>query len=251
MESGVLPRRRRVACAALVAILASAIGIAPALIADAGASGAGLDTGLRGGPEGDVEQSLELFVSRSPEAYERASIRAEGFAESPLELWVYEDLRGRACSATPAGRTSRTRLVFGGLEVNGAFAAARFLRMRKPGRHTYCAYLGPDENTAFSVLGVARQIRRPLLRAGRARRTVATALRRHGFAGHVVASLKRGCDRLTRSKFQCRFSSAFPGYRLNGSGPVGLKERLSYRFQVSAQGRTFVLTDENEGRLLG
>jgi hypothetical protein len=250
MEPRVLHRKRRVACAALAAIVASAIGTAPALIADAGASG-DLDPDLRGALGEDGEQSLELFVSRSPEAYQRASIRAEGFAESPLELWVYEDLLGGACSATPAGRTSRTRLVFGGLNVSGAFAAARQLRMKKPGRHTYCAYLGPDQNTALNVLGTARQIRRPLLRAGRARRTVATALRRHKFADRVVASLQQGCDRRTRSKFQCRFSSAFPGYRLQGSGPVGLKKRLSYRFEVSAQGRTFVLTDENEGHFPG
>jgi hypothetical protein len=215
------------------------------------ASGAGIDTHLAGVPDQDADVSLDLFVGRNPEAYKRAPIRAEGFAEVPLELWVYEDLRGSACSSTPAGRSSRTRLVFGGLNVNGAFVAARFLTMRKPGRHTFCAYLGPDQDTVFNVLGAARQVRRPLLRAGRARRTVATALRRHEFADRVVASLRRGCDRRSRSKFQCRFSSAFPGFRLSGNGPVGLKRRVSYRFQVFAQGRTFVLTDENEGRSPG
>ncbi len=104
---------------------------------------------------------------------------------------------------------------------------------------------GPRETFRFKVL-------RPPLEAGRAERTVATALRRHQFAKRVIANLERSCTRLGRFKFSCRFSSAFPGYSLKGHGPVELRGgRISYRFVVWAQGQRVVLTDENEGRFPG
>ncbi len=103
---------------------------------------------------------------------------------------------------------------------------------------------------ANSVPQAARALS-PRLRAGRARRTVAASLRRHDFANEVVANLEQRCRRRGRSTFACRFSSAFPGFRLSGRGPVELKRRVSYRFRVRAQGQTFTLTDENEGRFPG
>jgi hypothetical protein len=234
-----LSARRRFAIPATLAICAAAFGITAAPAAGQG-----------GVPE-PGEQALDLFVSLRVVAYKRATVRAEGFAESPLELWVYEDLRGNGCAATPAGRPPRTRIVFGEVPVDGGFGVARSLKMKKPGQHTFCAYLGPDEDTASNTVAVGRRVQRPLLTASRARRTVAAAIRRHGFADRVAANLEESCQRRSRSRFECRLSSAFPGYSLNGGGSVELKRRLSYRFQVSVRGRSFVLTDENEGSAPG
>jgi Bacterial Ig-like domain len=124
-------------------------------------------------------------------------------------------------------------------------------RKLKPGRHALVA-------TAFDALGnpgprrtFRFRVLRPPLRPGLAERAVAAALRRHRFARQVVANLERTCDRRGRFKFSCRFSSTFPGYRLEGRGTVKRVKRLSYRFRVQAQGRTFVLTDENEGGFPG
>jgi hypothetical protein len=196
------------------------------------------------------ELSLGLFVSPHLEAYKRATVRAEGFADTPLLLSVYEDLRGQGCSASPAGRGARTRVLIAE-RVDGAFDVERRPKMKRPGRRTFCAYLGPDEDTASNALAVGRRVLRPLLKAGRARRTVEAALRRHGFANRVVENLNESCRRRNRSEFECRLSSAFPGFRLNGRGPVELKRRLSYRFRVVVQGQSFTLTDENEGGLPG
>ena len=125
-------------------------------------------------------------------------------------------------------------------------------RELKPGRHKLLVTAfddlgnpGPPEAFRFKVL-------KPPLKAGRAEGTVATALRRHKFANRVVANLEQSCSRVGRFKFSCRFSSGFPGYSLNGRGPVELQDgRVSYRFKVRAQGRTLILTDENEGRFPG
>jgi hypothetical protein len=96
------------------------------------------------------------------------------------------------------------------------------------------------------------KVLRPPLEEDRAERTVATSLRRHKFAKRVIANLVERCSRRGRLKFTCRFSSAFPGYRLKGHGPVELRRgRISYRFVVVAQGQRLVLTDENEGRFPG
>ena len=125
-------------------------------------------------------------------------------------------------------------------------------RKLKPGRHKLLVTAfddlgnpGPPKAFRFKVL-------KPPLKAGRAEGTVATALRRHKFANRVVANLEQSCSRVGRFKFSCRFSSGFPGYSLNGRGPVELQDgRISYRFRVRAQGRTLILTDENEGRFPG
>jgi hypothetical protein len=200
---------------------------------------------------GSPQRALELFVSPRPTAFKRATIRASGVAAPPSRLWVYENVRGKTCPTVPAERNGRTRTVIDGVEVGGTFTEKRRPRMKKPGRHAYCAYLGPSEDTAYMASFTTRKVRKPLLTAGRARRTVATALRRHGFADRVVANLEETCSRRSRSEFQCRFASAFPGYFLRGLGSVELRKRLSYRFQVSIRGRSFELTDENEGGLPG
>jgi hypothetical protein len=122
-------------------------------------------------------------------------------------------------------------------------------RKLKPGRHRLVATAfdalenpGPSQSFRFRIL-------RPALRESLARSTVASALRRHDFANRVIKNLDEDCNRRSRFKFACSFSSSFPGYRLTGSGIVQRRKRLSYRFSVRAQGRTIVLTDENEGRV--
>ncbi len=204
---------------------------------------------------GQEEGSLSLLVSRHPEAYKRATVGARGFADSRLKLWVYEDPRGKTCSVTAAGRKPRTRTLITGLPVDGAFRERRRLTMKRPGRHAFCAYLGPNDGTAQNTSFTSRTVRPPLLRAERANRTVAVALRRHRFANRVVEHLEQSCRRRSRSEFKCRFSSAFPGYSLSGHGSVELKKRVSYRFDVwvrtSVRGQSFVLTDGNEGSFPG
>jgi hypothetical protein len=200
---------------------------------------------------GSPQRSLELFVKRRPVAFKRALIRAEGVASPALRLWVYEKLRGKECAETPAERTGRTRMLIDGETVSGAFSEKRRPRMKKPGRHAFCAYLGPGEDAVRRESFVTRKVRKPLLSASRARETVKEALQRHGFAKRVIANLRQSCARRDRSEFECRFSSSFPGYSLSGRGSVERKRRVSYRFPVSVKGRSFTLTDENEGRLQG
>jgi hypothetical protein len=194
---------------------------------------------------------LSLFVSRRPEAYRRATIRAEGFADSPLKLWVYESFRGKACPDTPAEPIPRHQRLIVGTQVDGDFNEQRRPRMRKPGRHSYCAYMGPNEANADVTSSTTRKVRKPLLKAPRAHGSVETAIERHGFADRVANNLQKSCSRRSRSEFECTFTSAFPGYFLQGSGSVELTRNLSYRFRVTVRGRSFVLTDENEGRLPG
>jgi Bacterial Ig-like domain len=121
-------------------------------------------------------------------------------------------------------------------------------RKLKPGRHKLVA-------TAFDALenpGTPQTFRfrvlRPRLKERRARRTVAVALRRHDFSDRVIRELEESCSRRGRFRFFCRFSSTFPGYSLSGRGKVRRRQRLSYRFRVRAQGQSFVLKDETEGR---
>jgi hypothetical protein len=198
-----------------------------------------------------IERSLELSVKRRPEAFKRAFVRAEGVARPALRLWVLEKLRGKECPATPAERTGRTRLLIDGEIVGGTFSEERRPRMKRPGPHAFCAYLGPDEDTVRRTSFVTRKVRKPFLSASRARETVKDALKRHGFANRVLANLSQSCARRSRSEFECQFSSSFPGYSLSGHGSVERKRRVSYRFPVAIEGRSFTLTDENEGGLRG
>ncbi|HET6829885.1 MAG TPA: hypothetical protein VFH44_00915, partial [Solirubrobacterales bacterium] len=103
-------------------------------------------------------------------------------------------------------------------------------------------------NTGDPAVVSFRAQRAPRLAAGRAERTIARALRRHGFARRVVRSLRVDCNRRGRAAFGCRFSSRFPGYRLRGRGEVKLRAHISYRFRVRAQGVRLTLTDGNETR---
>jgi hypothetical protein len=194
-------------------------------------------------PAPEIDRSLGLFVGPRLKAYKRATIRAQGVARPSLKLWVYENLRGEGCAETPAERNRRSRMLIDALPVSGDFDEQRRPRMKKPGRHAFCAYLGPNQNTATMTTFATRRVRKPLLRESRAEQAVAAALARHGFTNRVVANLQETCTRRNRSVFDCRFSSSFPGYRLTGAGSVALKRRLSFRFQVFAQGRSFVLID--------
>jgi Big-like domain-containing protein len=101
-------------------------------------------------------------------------------------------------------------------------------------------------NTGDAAVVSFRVLRAPHLRESVARRTVAVALQRHGYARRVVKALSVNCQRRSRTTFKCRFSSRFSGYRLKGSGEVKLRAHISYRFRVKAQGVRFTLTDENE-----
>jgi hypothetical protein len=227
--------------------------MAPATVASAGAEAANTTaTGNERGISDEYEErSLRLVVSREPEAYKRASVRAEGFADSPLELWVYEDPRGRPCAATAAARQGGARALVTGLDVEGAFSEQQRVKLTEPGRHTFCSYLGPDQGSALNTSFESRKVRRPLLRAARARHTVGASFRRHDFSDRVIKNLNHRCRRRNRSRFSCRFSSRFPGYKLSGHGSVVLKKHLSYRFRARVGKLSFTLTDENEGRFPG
>jgi hypothetical protein len=192
---------------------------------------------------------LDLFVARRPSAFKRATIRAAGFSDPALRLWVYEDLRGKTCAASPAERSRRTRMVIDGEQVGGDFSEERRPRMKRPGRRAFCAYVGANADSAEATSFTTRKVRKPFLSSKRARETVEQALLRHGFATRVVQHVRHNCARRGRSMFECGFRSRFFGYSLSGHGSVELKRKLSYRFTVSTKGRSFTLTDENEGRL--
>jgi len=114
-------------------------------------------------------------------------------------------------------------------------------------RHTISVRAADSAGNVGDPAAVSFRVQRaPRLGAGRAERTVVTALRRHGFARRVWKSVQIDCRRRGRAAFGCRFSSRFSGYRLRGRGEVKLRSSLSYRFRVKAQGVRFTLTDENE-----
>lgn len=162
------------------------------------------------------------------------------------------DRKPRFQVSSPEAGASFTCKLAGGKPAVGcgpSFAPDRRLKFGKHKllvtAHDTLGNPGPPLTFRFKVL-------RPPLEQGRAERTVATALRRHKFAKRVIDNLERSCTRRGRYTFSCRFSSAFPGYRLKGHGRVELRRgRISYRFVVRAQGEKVVLTDENEGRFPG
>ena len=203
----------------------------------------------RGGPY--EETTVELFLNGRVEQHRRFVVGAEGFTGLPLELWVYEDPLGRACADTIAEEPPRARRLMTEVPVEGAFRESVGMKTTIAGEHSFCAYLGPFDEFAFDTSFEARNVLTPLLKAKRARNTVARSLKSHDFADRVVQSLKTRCRRRGRSKFTCRFSSAFPGYRLEGRGRVELARRISYRLRAKAQGQRVVLTDENEGSFPG
>ncbi len=201
------------------------------------------------GPYG--ETTIELFLNGRVEQYGRFVVGAEGFAGVPLELWLYEDPKGRPCAATVADEPPRARRLMTAVPVEEEFRVRRGMKTTIGGEHSFCGYLGPFETFAFDTSFEAREVLTPLLTAGRARKTVALSLKRHDFADQVMENLEANCRRRDRSKFSCRFSSGFPGYSLKGRGPVKLARRISYRLRAKAQGERVVLTDENEGSFPG
>lgn len=196
------------------------------------------------------DRSLRLFVGRHPLIRKRVTVRATGFAGSPQNLWIYADSRGRACPAERPAQGPRVRKVVSGA-VEGDFRVRQLVKMKSRGRHSFCGYLGVAGGSSYATAFKTRLVRRQRLEASRARRTVARALERHKFARRVVKNLDRRCRRRNRATFSCRFSSAFPGYRLTGRGSVRLNKKLSYRFRVRVNGQEIALTDGNEGRFPG
>jgi hypothetical protein len=200
------------------------------------------------GPGPRPDHSLQLSVPRRLEAYDRIAVRAKGFSSSPAELWIYVEPSGERCRATPSDRGRDARAIVAGLAVENEIRVKKRWRVKTPGQHRFCGYLAADDGSVYVSSSTARKARPPLLRARRARRTVATALRKHDFASRVIDNLGERCKRRSRSRFSCQFSSAFPGYRLSGRGSVRLGASLSYRFRVTIDDLRVVLTDENEGR---
>jgi hypothetical protein len=238
------------ACAVVLGAAATALAEAPS-VSPPTISGSAVEGETLTGPVPSPDNSLDLFVKQRPVAYKRAIVRASGSATPSLSLWLFENRRGNICPTTPAGRTDGTRALIDGAQVGGDFSVALRPMMNNPGQHAYCAYLGANEQTVSATVFTVRRVRKPLLRASLANNTVKAALRRHGFADRVLSNLQRSCSRRSRSEFECSFSSRFPGYSLTGHGSVELKRRVSYRFPVSVRGRSFTLTDENEGGLPG
>jgi hypothetical protein len=213
------------------------------------ALGAGEEGRGAAGGEYDL-RSLELSVSRHPEIHRRVAVRATGLADPPLRLWVFVDPRGEPCPATPSAQAPGARTIFSAASVEGDFLLKERFRVKRLGRHSFCGYLGANDGsevseyeTTFATSFLTRKVRRRLLPATRARRTVARALLSHGFAERVVDNLERRCRRLNRAKFSCRLSSRFPGYRLVGRGHVELNGHLSYRCRVRVGQRQFTLTE--------
>jgi hypothetical protein len=202
-------------------------------------------------PDPDPQKrSLRLFVGQNAQIKKRVTVRAAGFADSPLKLRVSADPRGGECRAGSSVQPPRIRRVLTA-NVSGKFRIQQRFEMKSRGRHTFCAYLGAPGGSEYTTAFTSRLVRRQRLKAPTARRTVNRALRRHEFAGRVVKNLKQRCRRNSRAKFSCRFSSSFPGYRLTGRGSVRLNKRLSYRFRVRVGGLKITLNNKNEGRFPG
>ena len=202
-------------------------------------------------PDPDPQsRSLRLFVGHHPEVNKRVTVRATGFAEAPLKLWVSAAPGGGECPAGSSVQPPRAQRVLAGA-VFGKFRVEKRFEMKRRGRHSFCGYLGPAGGSEFTTAFKTRLVRRPRLKARTARQTVNRALRRHEFAGRVVKNVKQRCKRSSRATFSCRFSSSFPGYRLTGRGVVRLNKRVSYRFRVRVRNLKIALTDKNEGRFPG
>jgi hypothetical protein len=231
-------------------VLAGVCALAGQAQTSAAAAAGGQGGPAPGGPY-DL-RALELSISRHPEIHRRVEVRARGLADPPLRLWAYVDPRGEPCPASPSAQAPRARTIFSAAAAEGDFLLKERLRVKTLGLHSFCGYLGAndgsevsEDETTFTTSFVTRKVRRRLLQAPRARRTVARALLGHGFAERVVDTLERRCRRLNRAKFSCRFSSRFPGYRLVGGGHVELNGHLSYRLRVRVGQRHFTLTEDN------
>jgi hypothetical protein len=197
-----------------------------------------------------TQASLDLQIDGKLTVGELVTVTASGTAPPGLAVWAYVDPQGEACPPTAFAQPEGAIVIASGVAVGEQFAISGGYRPDQPGPDSFCAYLGPSVLSPTVTVATAREVLRTPLRAGIARRSVATALERHGFARRVVRALETHCHRRALREFRCRFSARFPGYELSGHGRVRrIDDRLTYRFKVRAQGERFVLTQRNEGHL--
>lgn len=194
------------------------------------------------------QRYLVLSVPADLKVGRPATVQVEGFARAGEQLTVFVDPKGRECPASASARPADAISLVDDVTSEGVFRVEATYRPQRHGKRSFCAYLTASSADVDLRAGEERVVIARRLRAAVARRTVATALKRHGFARRVVKSVDRDCRRRSRSVFACKFSAGFPGYRLKGKGQVRLGIDLSYRFRVKAQGVRFTLTDENEER---
>ena len=193
-----------------------------------------------------VRRWLGLSLPPRLEVGTRATVQVEGAANAGDELSVFVDPNGRECpSPTSAPPVDAITLV-SEVTDDGAFRLTESYTPRRLGARSFCAYLGAPADQTDIQASANRRVIAQRLRASPARRTVVTALKRHGFAQRVVKAVEPDCHRRSRTEFACEFSAGFPGYQLKGRGRVRQEIGLSYRFRVKAQGVHFILTDENE-----
>jgi hypothetical protein len=216
-------------------------------------------TALAGGPVGFGAEalaqgtfattSLTLQVDEKVVVRRRALIRASGSALTPATLSIFVDPAGRPCPQTAAERPLGAAAIVSSLPVHGDYLAITGYRPIKDGLQAFCAYLGPSEFVPTLTATATRDVSLPPLAEAVARRTVFSALRRHGFAKRVIAAVDRKCRRKSPLEFACAFTAEFSGYSLSGRGRVRLtSDGVAYRFEVEAQGERLVLTDKNEQR---
>jgi hypothetical protein len=192
------------------------------------------------------ERSLMLELPGKLVVGRRATVRAEGNAVAGDELSVFVDPQGKQCPSAASAEPARAISLISEVTDEGAFRVEETYRPQSAGSRTFCAYLGASVDQADVQASEHRRVSARRLQASVARRTVVTALKRHGFARRVVKSVHVDCRRRSRNAFGCKFSDRLPGYRLRGGGQVKLGVDLSYSFRVTAQGVRLTLTDDNE-----
>jgi hypothetical protein len=193
-----------------------------------------------------VRRWLSLSLPRRLEVDTRATVRVEGAANAGDELSVFVDPKGGECPSSASAPPVDAISLVSEVANDGVFRVTAAYTPRRLGDRSFCAYLGASSQEDHIQTSVNRRVIAQRLRASSARRTVVTALKRHGFAHRVVKAVKPDCHRRSRTEFACEFSADFPGYELKGRGRVRQDVGLSYRFRVKAQGVHLTLTDENE-----
>lgn len=191
-------------------------------------------------------RSLTLELPDKLRVGTRANLRVAGNAFAGDELTAFVDPRGEECPSAADDEPKRAISLVSRDVDEGAFLIKEEYRPEGAGDRTFCAYLGPSAGIADVRASEERMVSPRRLRRLLARRTVVTALERHGFARRVVKSVQVDCDRRSPSTFRCKFADRLAGYRMRGKGKVKLGVDLSYAFRVTAQGVRFTLTDENE-----
>ena len=230
--------RRRSPVAIAVALGAVMLGLA--------SGSASAETGAATPLGSYTERSLTLDVPDKLTVGRRITVRVEGTAGAGDEVSAFVDPNGGDCPSEASDEPARAVSLISEDTDQGAFDFDGTYRPGGAGDRTFCAYLGPAADRTAVRAAEDRSVGTRKLRGAVARRTVVTALERHGFARRVVKSIESDCRRRSRNAFKCKFFDRLPGYKLKGRGDVVLGVDLSYRFRVKAQGVRFTLTDENE-----